>query len=371
MASAVSAGVVLAFLVLVAVSPLATGRALHESEKRPIQTERPYNIAHRGANGELPEESAPAYQRAIEVGADFIETDILATKDGKLFCMHDVTLEATTDVANHTRFADRIRTYEVQGANVTGRFSVDFTWAELQTLKLNQRFDFRDQSYNGKFKIISFEEYIEIALKADRVVGIYPECKNPVFINQHVKWAGGKTVENIFVETLLKYGYKGKYLSKDWKKKPLFIQSFAPTALVKISKFINSPLIFLIDDTVTPTQDTNQSYYQITTGKYFEYLRSFGVVGIGPWKDTIAVPNANNYATAPNHLVKRAHEHGLAVHPYTFRNENEFLHFNFHQDPYQEYAYWIHTVGIDGLFTDFTRSLALYQDWTSPLKDDK
>lgn len=114
-----------------------------------------------------------------------------------------------------------------------------------------------------------------------------------------------------------------------------------------------------------------QSYYQITTGKYFEYLRSFGVVGIGPWKDTIAVPNANNYATAPNHLVKRAHEHGLAVHPYTFRNENEFLHFNFHQDPYQEYAYWIHAVGIDGLFTDFTRSLALYQNWTSPLKDDK
>ena len=95
--------------------------------RKPLQTFRPYNIAHRGSNGELPEETHPAYLRAIEEGADFIETDILSSKDGVLVCFHDVTLDNTTDIANRTEFANRKRTYEVQGENMTGFFTVDFT----------------------------------------------------------------------------------------------------------------------------------------------------------------------------------------------------------------------------------------------------
>ena len=144
----------------------------------------------------------------------------------------------------------------------------------------------------GKYQIITFEEYILIALYADRIVGIYPEIKNPIFINQHVsssdmtnykeillmeynnehwcgnishqsfviqvKWSGGKKFEDKFVEMLLKYGYKGEYMSEDWLKQPLFIQSFAPTSLIYISNMTNSPKLFLIDDTTIPTQDTNQ-----------------------------------------------------------------------------------------------------------------
>ncbi|KAL6973486.1 Glycerophosphodiester phosphodiesterase gdpd6 [Sarracenia purpurea var. burkii] len=334
--------------------------------RRPLQTFRPYNIAHRGSNGEIPEETAAAYLKAIEEGADFIETDILASKDGELICFHDVTLDDTTDVANHTEFADRKRTYDVQGVNTTGYFSVDFTLEELKSLRVNQRWVFRDQQYNGKFQIITFEEFISIGLDASRVVGIYPEIKNPVFINQHVKWSDGQIFEDKFVEMLKKYGYKGSYMSEDWLRQPAFIQSFAPTSLIYISNQTDLPKIFLIDDVTIPTQDTNQSYSEITSDAYFDFIKDF-VVGIGPWKDTLIPVGSNNYSETPTDLVAKAHAHNLQVHPYTYRNENTFLHFNFKVDPYLEYNYWINKIGVDGLFTDFTGSLHRYQEWTSPL----
>ncbi|WOL15461.1 glycerophosphodiester phosphodiesterase GDPD6 isoform X3 [Canna indica] len=339
------------------------------TSKQPLQTSRPYNIAHRGSNGEIPEETAAAYMKAIEEGADFIETDILATKDGSLICFHDVTLDDTTDIANHMEFSDRKRTYEVQGVNITGYFVVDFTLDEIKSLRVKQRYPYRDQQYNGKFSIITFEEFIAIALDANRIVGIYPEIKNPVLINQHVKWPNGKKFEDKFVELLKKYGYKGEYMSEDWLKQPVFIQSFAPTTLIYISNMTDSPKLFLIDDVSVPTQDTNQSYWEITSDSYLEYIRNY-VIGIGPWKDTI-VPTQNNYLTTPSDLVDRAHAHNLQVHPYTFRNENIYLHFDFHQDPYAEYEYWIKKIGVDGLFTDFTGSLHKYQVWAAAAATDE
>ncbi|CAN6298597.1 unnamed protein product [Urochloa humidicola] len=332
--------------------------------KKPLQTFRPYNLAHRGSNGELPEQTAAAYLRAIEEGADFIETDVLASKDGHLICSHDVILDTTTDVANRTEFANKKRSYEVQGFNVTGWFVVDFTLKELKTLRLKQRYSFRDQQYNGMYEIITFEEYILIALYANRVVGIYPEIKDPIFINQHVKWSDGKKVEDKFVETLLKYGYGGGYMSEDWLRQPLFIQSFAPTSLIYISNMTNSPKVLLIAEATFPTQDTNQTYNEITSDSYLAFIRNY-VIGIGPSKDSI-VPPKDNYLGPPTDLVARAHALNLQVHPYTFRNENSFLHFNFHQDPYVEYEYWLNEIGVDGLFTDFTGSLHKYQEWTMP-----
>ncbi|XP_074574175.1 glycerophosphodiester phosphodiesterase GDPD6-like [Curcuma longa] len=346
------------------------GRALYplpskqqHKAKSPLQTSRPYNIAHRGSNGEIPEETAAAYMRAIAEGADFIESDILATKDGQLICFHDMTLDATTDIANHSKFANRKRTYEVEGSNMTAYFVVDFTLAELKSLGVKQRYPFRDQQYNGKFSIITFDEFIAIALDANRIVGIYPEIKDPVFINQRVKWPKEKKFEDKFVETLQKYGYRGAYMSTEWLKQPVFIQSFAPTSLVYISNLTDSPKIFLIDDFDTRTKDTNQSFWEITSDSYLEYIRNY-VVGIGPWKDTI-VPTQNKYLTTPTDLVERAHAHNLQVHTYTYRNENSYLHFDFHQDPYAEYQYWIDKIGVDGLFTDFTGSLHQYQEWAS------
>ncbi|KAK8963918.1 hypothetical protein KSP40_PGU012645 [Platanthera guangdongensis] len=364
------------FLLLLSFFGEAVGRPLYQLPSKiqdkhlePLQSFRPYNIAHRGSNGEIPEETIAAYTRAVEEGADFIETDILATKDGALICFHDVTLDAITDIADHKEFASRKMTYEVQGVNVTGWFIVDFTLDELKTLTVKQRYAFRDSQYNGEFSIITFEEFISIALNANRIVGIYPEIKNPILINQHVKWADGKRFEDKFVETLLKYGYKGEYKSKEWKAKPVFIQSFAPTSLVYISKLTNSPKILLIDDVDIPTQDTNQTYAEITTDSYFAYIKDY-VVGIGPWKDNIVLTK-NNHLTVATDLVAKAHAHNLQVHPYTFRNENQFLHFDFHQDPYVEYDYWVNFIGIDGLFTDFTGSLHQYQEWADPSKPEK
>ncbi|KAM3749552.1 hypothetical protein ACB098_05G194500 [Castanea mollissima] len=315
---------------------------LHDSDKQPLQTSRPYNIAHRGANGEFPEETTAAYMRAIEEGADFIETDILASKDGVLICSHDVTLDVNnrTNIANFSQFADRKRTYEVQGVNMTGWFV-------------------------GKYPIITFEEYISIALNAERVVGIYPEIKNPVFINKHVKWSDGKKFEDKFVETLTKYGYKGSYMSKEWLKQPAFVQSFAPSSLTYTADLTDLPKILLIDDVTVRTEDTNQTYYDITSDSYLDFIKNY-VVGIGPWKDTI-VTTEDNYLNEVTDLVANAHARGLQVHPYTFRNENSFLHLNFHQDPYSEYDYWINKIGIDGLFTDFTGSFHDFQEWTSSL----
>ncbi|KAL2321503.1 hypothetical protein Fmac_025882 [Flemingia macrophylla] len=296
MASSLSSFVFLLLVIGCAARPLyRLPNQGHDGSRMPLQTFRAYNIAHRGSNGELPEETRPAYLRAIEEGADFIETDILSSKDGVLICFHDVTLDDTTDIANHKEFADRKRTYEVQGQIVTGFFSgsvaklaimFDFTLKELKSLRVRQRYCFRDQQFNGKFQIITFEEFITIALDAPRVVGIYPEIKNPVFINQHVKWLHGKRFEDKFVETLQKYGYKGSYLSKDWLRQPAFIQSFAPTSLVYISNKTDLPKVFLIEDVTVPTQDTNQSYWEITSDKYLDYIRQY-VVGIGPWKDTL------------------------------------------------------------------------------------
>ncbi|XP_021761483.1 glycerophosphodiester phosphodiesterase GDPD6-like isoform X2 [Chenopodium quinoa] len=303
--------------------------------------------------------------RSIKEGADFIETDILSSKDGVLICHHDVILDATTDIVEHQEFADRKRTYEVQGRNVTGFFIVDFTWKELQTLRAKQRFSFRDQQYNGKFPIITFEEYISIALNASRVVGIYPEIKDPIFINKHVKWPNGKKFEDVFVDTLKNYGYSGSYLSKDWLKQPCFIQSFAPSSLVCLSNKTDLPKIFLIGDTAWRTEDTNQTYLEVTSDAYFDYIKKYAV-GIGPGKDTV-VPAVNNHLQPPSDLVARAHAHDLQVHPYTFRNEYQYIHFDFHQDPYIEFDFWINKMGKDGLFTDFTGSLHDFQEWTSPL----
>ncbi|KAJ6687920.1 GLYCEROPHOSPHODIESTER PHOSPHODIESTERASE GDPD6 [Salix koriyanagi] len=397
----------------------------------PLQTSRPYNIAHRGSNGEIPEETSAAYMVCIGMQVNLLCNFICLnfnlllcmSRVGNKFIVSKVTSIQLCALIWHASFSHKHkkeheekkreplkreltsskliscppkmgflyasmtsplmtqltlqiirslqiveRTYDVQGVNTTGFFTVDFTLKELKLLRVKQRFSFRDQQYNGKFPIITFEEFISIALDAPRIVGIYPEIKNPIFINQHVKWPGGKLFEDKFVGLLKKYGYKGSYLSEPWLKQPLFIQSFAPTSLVYISNLTDSPKIFLIDDITIPTQDTNQSYWEITSDAYLDYIKDY-VVGIGPWKDTI-VPVLDNYLQTPTDLVARAHSHDLQVHPYTFRNENQYLHFDFHQDPYEEYDYWINKIGVDGLFTDFTGSLHNFQEWTSPLSKD-
>ena len=153
-------------------------------------------------------------------------------------------------------------------------------------------------------------------------------------------------------------------MTKRWTERPVFIQSFAPTSLIYAADLTDSPKVFLIDDVTVRTEDTDQSYEEITSDEYLDYMREY-VVGIGPWKDTVVPPTRDNTLTTPTDMVAMAHARGLQVHPYTYRNENRFLHYNFRQDPYAEYDYWLNDVGVDGLFTDFPASLRRFQDWTA------
>ncbi|KAK7373215.1 hypothetical protein VNO80_06614 [Phaseolus coccineus] len=151
------------------------------------------------------------------------------------------------------------------------------------------------------------------------------------------------------METLQKYGFKGSYLSKNWLRQPIFIQSFAPTSLVYIVNKTDLPKILLIDNVDIPTQDTNQSYWKITSDEYLNYIKQY-VVGIGPWKDTL-VPVAKNYMLTPTNLVSRAHAHNLQVAP----KPNTFMPFGsgVHAYPGNELAKLETLIMIHHLVTKF------------------
>ena len=148
-----------------------------------LSGELPLVIAHRGASGYLPEHTLEAYKRAIELGADFVEPDLVATKDGVLIARHEPNITSTTDVSTRTEFAARKTKKMVDGVVEEGWFASDFTLAEIKTLFAKQPVADRDQTQNAKFRIPTFEEVIDLAktegAKQGRVVGLYPETKHP------------------------------------------------------------------------------------------------------------------------------------------------------------------------------------------------
>ena len=155
---------------------------------RPVTREKPIVIAHRGASGERPEESRLAYELAIDEGADFIEPDLVPTKDGHLVCRHEPEIGGTTDVARHPEFADRKTTLVIDGEKITGWFTQDFTLAELKTLRCRERLpELRpgSASFDGQSPILTYQEMVGIAeagsRRTGRTIGTYPEMKHPTF----------------------------------------------------------------------------------------------------------------------------------------------------------------------------------------------
>ena len=157
-----------------------------------LNGDTPLVIGHRGASGYRPDHTLESYKLAIDMGADFIEPDLVATKDGVLVARHEPNITGTTDVATRPEFASRKTTKNVDGVNEEGWFVSDFTLAELKTLRAVQPLSDRDQSYNGKFQIPTFEEVLDLAkaegTKAGRTVGVYPETKHPTY---HAKLGSG------------------------------------------------------------------------------------------------------------------------------------------------------------------------------------
>jgi len=320
--------------------------------------EIPIDIGHRGATGYRPEETRSSYELAISLGADYIEPDLVSTKDGVLVARHENNIAETTDVADHPEFANRKTTKVVDGQSITGWFTEDFTLAELKTLRAKERLPFRDQSFNGQDQILTFQEVIDIAknasAKTGRTIGIYPETKHPTYFRSI-----GLPLEDRLVDILNKNGYTGP-------DAPVYIQSFEVSNLKYLNTKTDVPLVQLLDAIdVGPdgklietkpydfvASGDPRTYADLRTPQGLAEIATYAD-GIGPWKRMIVSVDANNKTLPPTTLVQDAHAAGLLVHPYTFRNEPGYLATDYNGSPQAEYDQF-YNLGVDGLFSDFS-----------------
>lgn len=305
-----------------------------------INTQKlPIIIAHRGASGYRPEHTLAAYQLAIDLGADYIEPDLVITKDGVLIARHENEISQTTDIANHPEFAHLKTTKIIDGEIKTGWFTEDLTLAEIKTLTAKERIpEIRPQNtdYNGILSIPTLQEIIELA--ENHQVGIYPETKHPSYFR-----GIGLPLELPLLTALQKIEI------------PVFIQSFEVNNLKELSQQTNLPLVQLINDLGQPydfvTSGNPETYQDIITPlglkKIAEYAQAIGVN-----KNLIIPRNINNKIQSPTSLIKNAHAENLLVHAWTFRNENNFLPVDFDNNPQEEYRLFFE-LGLDGVFSDF------------------
>ena len=315
--------------------------------------EPPVIIAHRGASGERPEHTLAAYQLAIEQGADFIEPDLVLTKDGVLVARHENEISETTDVADRPDFAARKTSKVIDGEEVTGWFTEDFTLAELKTLRVKERLpELRaaNMQYDGQFEVPTFEEVLKLlnahAAKRGKRIGVYPETKHPSYFK-----ALGLSHDEPLLKLLKQYGYGGK-------DDPVFIQSFEVGNLKALNKKTNVRLVQLVASEGGPPDRTGQTFATMLTADGLKEIATYAD-GLGPSKDLVIGRNAIGQLGRPTGLVVAAHKAGLVVHPWTFRRENYFLPTDFKSgiDPRDpgDLAGEVRAfvgAGVDGLFSD-------------------
>ncbi|HEV7258490.1 MAG TPA: glycerophosphodiester phosphodiesterase [Bosea sp. (in: a-proteobacteria)] len=346
-----------------------------------LSGQKPLIIAHRGASGYLPEHTLEAYKLAIEQGADFIEPDLVSTKDGVLVVRHEPMLSGTTDVATKPEFAGRKTKRKVDGIDTEDWFANDFTLAEIKTLKAKQAFGDRDQSHNGKYAIPTFQEVIDLAksesARTGRTIGVYPETKHPTY---HA--ALGLAFEDKLLDILKAAGWTEK-------TSPVFIQSFETANLKYLRPKTQLRLVQLVDG------DGVDKDGRVTLAAPFDRPYDFAVLGdsrtnqdllsaeglkqiatyadgVGPWKPYIlagkqvigadgkpqdlnkdgVIDERDRVLIAPTNVIKDAHAAGLLVHSWTFRSEPKRLASDFSGDPAAEYKAFL-ALGIDGIFSDF------------------
>ena len=356
-----------------------------------LNGDTPLVIGHRGASGYRPDHTLESYKLAIHMGADLTEPDRVATKAGVLVARHEPNITGTTDVATHPEFASRKTTKNVDGVNEEGWFVSDFTLAELKTLRAVQPLSDRDQSFNGKFQIPTFEEVLDLAkaegTKAGRTVGVYPETKHPTY---HAKL--GLPLEDRLLAVLAKYGYTTK-------ASPVIVQSFEVSNLKYLRTKTQVRLVQLVDandvnadgsmDLTAPydkpydfaVAGDSRTFASLLTPAGLKEIKTYAD-GIGPWKPYL-IPSkqvdANNDGKPDDlngdgkiderdrvmmpatSVVKDAHAAGLFVHAYTFRNEAKRLASDFKGDPKAEYKLFFN-LGVDGVFSDFTDTAKAARD---------
>ncbi|MGL6203583.1 MAG: glycerophosphodiester phosphodiesterase [Giesbergeria sp.] len=344
--------------------------------------DKPLVLGHRGASGYLPDHTLEGYKKAIELGADFIEPDLVATKDGVLIARHEPNITGTTDVAQRAEFAARKTKKVVDGVTEEGWFASDFTLAEIKTLRAIQPLAERDQSHNGKYQIPTLEEVLDLAksegTRVGRTIGVYPETKHPTY---HVNL--GLKLEDRLLAVLSKYGYTSK-------ASPVIVQSFEVSNLKYLRTKTQIRLVQLVDaDDVNANGSMSlvapydkpydfavagdpRTFASLLTPEGLKEVKTYAD-GIGPWKPYL-IPSkqvdANNDGKADDlngdgkiderdrvmmpatAVVPNAHAAGLFVHAYTFRSEARRLASDFKGDPKAEYKLF-YNLGVDGVFSDF------------------
>jgi len=286
-------------------------------------------IAHRGASGERPEHTLEGYRLAVDQGADYIEPDLVMTRDGVLIARHENEISGATDVAEHPEYAGRRRSQVIDGESVTGWFTEDFTLAEIKTLRARERLpELRpaNRAFDGRFAVPTFDEIMQLVRDVNRRrigkigIGVYPETKHPAHFA-----AIGLAQEKAVLQTLQRFDYAHE-------GSPVFIQSFDPHNLRQLRAMTRLPLVQLLEHEIKDLQQ------------------------IAKYADAIGIEKSLATADA----VAAAHSCGLAVHVWTFRAENEFLPADLkvghspaaHGDLAVEIARYL-ARGIDGFFTDF------------------
>jgi glycerophosphoryl diester phosphodiesterase len=257
---------------------------------------KPIIIAHRGASGHRPEHTLEGYRLAAEMGADFIEPDLVSTKDGVLIARHENEIGGTTDVEK--KFPSRRTTKTIDGQSLSGWFTEDFTLAEIKTLRAKERLAFRSHAYDGQFAIPTFDEVIELAQRLgrelNRPIGVYPETKHPTYFR-----GIGLPLEEKLIASLAKHGWNSK-------EAPVFIQSFEPESLRVLRGKTSVRLIQLTSD----ASMVDEAGLKKIAG-YAD--------GIGPEKRMVVPVAADGSVGAATDLVQRAHAAGLLVHIWTIR----------------------------------------------------
>ncbi|GAB1542471.1 hypothetical protein NUACC21_51450 [Scytonema sp. NUACC21] len=351
-----------------------------------LNGQAPLVVGHRGASGELPEHTLEAYKLAIERGADFIEPDLVSTKDGVLIARHEPNLIATTDVATRPEFADRKKEKVIDGIREEGFWAEDFTLAEIKTLRAVMPQSYRPQVFNGVFQIPTLEEVInlvkEVEAQTGKKIGIYPETKHPTYHDSI-----GLSLEEPLLATLEATGFTDP--------SRVFIQSFETSNLKELNQKTDIPLVQLLDAfdvrddgsliEVQPydfvVSGDPRTYADLRTPEGLQEIATYAD-GIGPWKRMIVsvkavdkdgdgrpddlnndgvINDADKVTTEPTTLVQDAHAAGLQVHPYTFRNEGRFLASDYNGNPELEYRQF-YQLGVDALFSDFPGTADLVRD---------
>jgi glycerophosphoryl diester phosphodiesterase len=263
------------------------------------------------------------------MGADFIEPDLVATKDGVLIARHENEIGGTTDVGE--RFPDRQRTRTIDGQSLTGWFTEDFTLAEVKTLRARERLAFRSHAFDGQFQVPTFDEVIALAQQLGdargRPVGIYPETKHPTYF---------RSIQLPLEEPLL-----ASLTKRGWNRRdaPVFIQSFERENLRELRRKTSVRLIQLVSGAA------------MVAGDGLKIIAEYAD-GIGPEKRLLVPVNGDGSLGTPTDLVARAHAAGLLVHVWTLRADREFLPKGYQGNPAAEFEQF-RQLGVDGVFTDF------------------